>query len=57
MVLIQILINWYAKCLCQVRWEAALSKSFSLDRGIRQGGILSPYLFAIYVDDALLNTC
>jgi hypothetical protein len=54
-VLIQILINWYSKCLCQVRWESALSKSFSLDRGIRQGGILSPYLFAIYVDDALIT--
>jgi hypothetical protein len=30
-----------------------LSRLFSLDRGIRQGGILSPFLFAVYVDDAL----
>jgi len=26
---------------------------FQLTQGIRQGGVLSPYLFAVYVDDAI----
>jgi hypothetical protein len=32
-----------------------MSNLFALVRGIRQGGILSPAMFAIYVDDALLT--
>jgi len=31
-----------------------LSESFAIHCGVRQGGILSPYLFAIYVDDLRL---
>ena len=30
-----------------------LSESFAIHCGVRQGGILSPYLFAIYVDDLI----
>ena len=30
-----------------------MSESFAIHCGVRQGGILSPYLFAIYVDDLI----
>ena len=53
--LIEILINWYSKCFCQVKWESSLSRVFILDHGIRQGGILSPYCFSVYVNDALVT--
>ena len=28
-----------------------MSDSFSVTNGVRQGGILSPYLFCVYTDD------
>lgn len=30
---------------------------FSVNIGVRQGGVLSPLLFAIYLDDAVKNVC
>ena len=34
-----------------VRWGNLVSESFTVSNGVRQGGILSPRLFAIYIDD------
>ena len=34
-----------------VKWGKVNSASFNVSNGVRQGGILSPKLFAIYVDD------
>ena len=33
-----------------VRWSACISDSFNVTNGVRQGGILSPQLFNIYID-------
>ena len=34
----------------QVRWGSHISDSFYIRNGVRQGGILSPMLFNLYVD-------
>ena len=34
----------------RVRWGSQLSQSFRVSNGVRQGEILSPYLFAVYID-------
>ena len=36
-----------------VRWGNCLSMIFPIIAGVRQGGLLSPALFAIYVDDLI----
>ena len=42
-----------------VRWDSSISSSFRVSNGVRQGGILSPYLFNVYVDyqSQTLNRC
>ena len=34
-----------------VRWNNTISTGFNVRNGVRQGGILSPYLFCIYVEE------
>ena len=44
--------------MCQI-WGNSLSEPFHVNNGVRQGGILSPYLFNVYMDDLSqsLNCC
>ena len=50
---IDILCCWYKKCLVSVRWNNVFSPAFQLHAGVRQGGVLSPMLFAVYIDDII----
>ena len=40
-----------------VRWKNSLSESFPISNGVRQGGVLSPTLFTMYIDDLLDDLC
>ena len=50
-----ILNNWYTSSSCSVLQCGNHSRSFPTLQGVRQGAILSPLLYCIFVDD-LLNT-
>ena len=49
--IINLLVYWYGQQICCVKWGAFVSKTFQVTSGVRQGGILSPRLFSIYIDD------
>ncbi len=49
--LIRILQYWYIHQPIQVRWGRNVSAPFYVTNGVRQGGILSPLLFNLYMDD------
>ena len=34
----------------KVQWGSSLSHGFSVSNGVWQGGVLSPHLFAVYLD-------
>ena len=52
---LNILIYWYSNLTSLVRWNGSFSRSFNVRSGVRQGGVLSPHLFAVYVDDLILK--
>jgi hypothetical protein len=45
----RVLAYWFSKQELSVRWQSAVSQSFAVGNGTRQGGILSPYLFTRYI--------
>jgi hypothetical protein len=49
--IIRIIVFWYSHQQMCVRWNNITSHPFNVCNGVRQGGILSPYLFNAYVDD------
>ena len=44
---------WYLNLTSVVKWNDTFSRSFRVTSGVRQGGILSPRIFVVYVDDLL----
>jgi hypothetical protein len=57
--LINTLVCWYSKLVSLIKWNDAFSANFEVLCGVRQGGILSPLLFNMYVDGLLhdLSNC
>jgi len=48
-----ILINWYSKMDTVVSWGEAISPPVWLSARVRQGSVLSPSLFFVFVSSAL----
>jgi len=51
--IIRVLIDWYGKLFCMVKRNGSFSSWFCVKSGVRQGGILSPFLFNIYIDSVI----
>jgi len=42
--------HWFAVGVTCVKWGSVMSRFIGLGCDIRQGGVLSPYFFALYID-------
>ena len=50
-MIVRMLIRWDSKQEMCIKWGQAMSDYFTISNGVREGGILSPHLFGVYVDD------
>ena len=50
-VFIRLIRFWYSTQLFVIKWGPAFSEPFSTTNGTRQGSVLSPYLFNVYIDE------
>ena len=48
---VRILLFWNTTQTMYVRWNNVISSSFGVSNGVRQGGILSPYILFVYMYD------
>jgi len=50
MCFVRLLEHCYKEQTMQIKWGMHLSEPFHVTNGVKQGGVLSPYLFAVYLD-------
>jgi len=49
--LLTVLENWLGDCRTCIKWNDVTSVFIRIDFRVRQDSVLSPHLFAIYIDD------
>ncbi len=49
--ILRILTYWYANQSMQIKWGNCVSDSFRVSNGVRQGSLLSPALFNVYMNE------
>ena len=54
---LRLLLNMYTNSIARVSWNGNFSHSFNVENGVRQGGIVSPVLFCVYLDGLLQQLC
>ena len=53
-IVVRALIFVYEEQQAWVKWGKARSRSFGIQNGTRQGSVLSPALFSVYMDDLII---
>ena len=52
-VVVRFILDGYTRQSVRVQWDGVNSRSFNTFNGVKQGGVISPILFAIYYDELI----
>ena len=52
-LVIRLIMNMYINQNMQVRWNSSISISFHISNGVKQGGVISPVFFGLYIDNLI----
>ena len=55
LLFLKIMIYWYSNMKCRCRWNNCYSDYFDIITGTKQGGILSPRIFTLYMNDLIVR--
>ena len=55
LIVVRLLAFWFMNQRLSVQWHDEISEPFRTSNGVKQGGILSPLFFNIYMDDLSKN--
>ena len=56
-VVTRFLANMYTSQSVRVKWGNVISPQVLVSNGVKQGGVISPILFIVYMDELLNNLC
>ena len=52
--ILNVLVNWYSKLSGYVRWTGVLSQPFCMHSGVKEGNVISPLIFNLYINDLIV---
>ena len=52
-IVLRLIFTMYISQKMQVRWGEKVSSQFSVSNGVKQGGVMSPVLFTVFLDNLL----
>ena len=52
-LVILLIMNMYINQNMQVRWNSSISKLFHISNRVKQGGLISPVFFGLYIDNLI----